>query len=216
MKDVSQKLFEFDNAYRARGIKNLCGVDEAGRGPLAGPVVAGAVIFPEGLCIPGINDSKKLTAAQRDNLFELIKGKAVAFSYILADEKEIDEFNILGASLRAMGRAVEKLEPRAEFVLIDGNKKFQTDIQCETVVMGDGKSLCIAAASIIAKVVRDRIMDELDKEYSVYQWARNKGYPTKEHIMAVLKHGACPYHRKTFLKNIDKWEKNDFYNEKTG
>jgi ribonuclease HII len=216
MKDVSAKLLEFDNIFHRKGITYLCGVDEAGRGPLAGPVVAAAVIFPGDALITGINDSKKLTAAQREKLFEAIKQKAVSFSYSIADEKEIDEYNILGASLRAMSRSVDKLNPAAEFILIDGNKKFQTSIPCEAVVKGDGKSLCVAAASIVAKVVRDRLMDELDKEYPVYQWAQNKGYPTKEHIQAVLKYGACPYHRQTFLKNKDKWEKNDFYNEKAG
>lgn len=216
MKDISAKLLEFDNAYHERGIVNLCGVDEAGRGPLAGPVVAGAVIFPKNVCIPGINDSKKLTAVQREELFELIKEKAISYGYSVADEKEIDEYNILRASLRAMGRSVEKLNPPADFILIDGNKKFDTATPCEAVVKGDGRSLCIAAASILAKVVRDKMMDELDKEYPVYNWAHNKGYPTKDHIQAVLKHGACPYHRQTFLKNKDKWEKNDFYNEKAG
>jgi ribonuclease HII len=216
MRDVSAKLLEFDNTYHAQGITRLCGVDEAGRGPLAGPVVAAAVIFPADVRIAGINDSKKLTSVQREDLYELIRQKAISYSYSVADEKEIDEYNILAASLRAMSRSVEKLDPPAEYILIDGNKKFQTLIPCEAVVKGDGKSLCIAAASIVAKVVRDRLMDELDKEYPVYQWAQNKGYPTREHIQAVLKYGACPYHRQTFLKNKDKWEKNDFYNEKAG
>ncbi len=216
MKDISAKLLEFDNEYHAQGIVNLCGVDEAGRGPLAGPVVAAAVIFPKGVVVPGINDSKKLTAVQREDLFEVIKQKALAYAYSEADHKEIDQYNILSASLRAMSRAVGQLNPSAGFILIDGNKKFETAVPSEAVVKGDGKSLCIAAASIIAKVVRDRIMDELDKEYPVYNWSHNKAYPTRDHIQAVLKYGASPYHRLTFLKNKDKWEKNDLYNEKAG
>ena len=214
-KDVSRQLFDFDASYRSKGYTYLCGVDEAGRGPLSGPVVAAAVILPEDREFPGVNDSKKLTAAQRDALFDMITQNAVAFAYSLGDVEEIDTYNILGASLRAMNRSVRELHVQPDFVLIDGNKKFEIDIPVETVVKGDGKSLCIAAASIIAKVIRDRIMDELDKEYPLYLWKQNKGYPTKEHIQAVLRHGSTPLHRKTFLKNISQWEQNDLYNQET-
>lgn len=214
-KDVPRQLFDFDASYRSRGYTHLCGVDEAGRGPLSGPVVAAAVILPEDREFPGVNDSKKLTADQRDTLFDMITQNAVAFAYSLGDVEEIDTYNILGASLRAMKRSVRELSVQPDFVLIDGNKKFDIDIPVETVVKGDGKSLCIAAASIIAKVIRDRIMDELDKEYPLYLWKQNKGYPTKEHIQAVLRHGSTPHHRKTFLKNISQWEQNDLYNQAT-
>ena len=215
-KDISRQLFEFDESYRRKGYQYICGVDEAGRGPLSGPVVAAAVILPKDREFPGVNDSKKLSAIQRDTLFDMITKNAIAYEYSLSGVEEIDTYNILGASLRAMNRSVRQLQIRPAYVLIDGNKKFDIDIPVETVVKGDGRSLSIAAASIIAKVIRDRIMNDLDKEYPLYLWKQNKGYPTKEHIQAVLRYGSTPHHRKTFLKNITLWEQNDLFNQKTG
>lgn len=198
---------QFDDTHRTPEIITIAGIDEAGRGPLAGPVVAAAVIFPEDFDIDGINDSKQLSAQQREGLYDLICGYAQAFAYDIVSHEEIDRINILQASLLAMKNSVEKLTVKPHKLLIDGNKVFQSTIPCEAIVKGDSKSLSIAAASIIAKVVRDRIMMELDEEYPEYNWKQNKGYPTKEHIEAVKKYGASKYHRKTFVaKFTDQYE----------
>jgi len=191
-----------DKKYLSKKIKYLAGTDEAGRGPLAGPVVAAAVILPIDFYDERINDSKKLSAHLREELFGVIKKKALAYAYTIISQNKIDDINILKASLLAMKRSVEKLKLQPQVILVDGNKSFTYDAEVIPIVKGDSKSLSIASASIIAKVVRDRIMVKLAKEYPYYGWETNKGYPTKEHIEAVLKYGACKIHRKTFLTKI--------------
>jgi len=194
--------YERENELKAQGYKLICGVDEAGRGPLAGPVCAAAVILPEGLENLGINDSKKLSEKKRDKLFDLIKEKAVAYSIATASEKEIDELNILNATFLAMRRAVEGLGVNPDYVLVDGNRLPGTGIKEEAIVKGDAKSISIAAASILAKVTRDRMLLELDKEYPEYGFAQHKGYPTKLHYDMIKEHGVLPVHRLSFLKNL--------------
>ena len=196
--------FEYEEKHRREGYKNICGCDEAGRGPLCGPVVAAAVILPEEIEIEGLNDSKKLTEKKREKLFDIIKEKAIAYAIAEASPEEIDEINILNASMLAMRRAVEALTVKADFALIDGNCSRGFNIPTETVVSGDAKSCSIAAASILAKVTRDRGCIELDREYPMYGIAKHKGYPTKDHMNAVREHGPSPIHRKTFLKFLDK------------
>ncbi len=196
--------FEYENARYTEGYTAVCGCDEAGRGPLCGPVVAAAVILPRDTVIEGLNDSKKLTVKKREALFEVIKEKAVAYAIAEASPAEIDEINILNASMLAMRRAVEALPVKADFALIDGNCSRGFDIPTETVVKGDAKSASIAAASILAKVTRDRQCAELDKEYPEYNIAKHKGYPTKEHMDAVRKYGPAPIYRMSFLKFLDK------------
>jgi len=192
----------FDRKYLSDKIKYIAGTDEAGRGPLAGPVVAAAVILPNNFYDARINDSKKLSAHLREELFSVIKKNALSYGYTVISQNKIDKINILKASLLAMKRSVEKLKIQPDIILIDGNKSFTYDAEVITIVKGDSKSLSIASASIIAKVVRDRIMMKLAEEYSNYGWKTNKGYPTKEHIKAVLKYGPCKIHRKTFLIKI--------------
>ena len=196
--------FEYEEKYYAEGFTAICGCDEAGRGPLCGPVVAAAVILPCGLEIEGLNDSKKLSEKKREALFEVIKEKAIAYAIAEASPAEIDEINILNASMLAMRRAVEALSVKADFALIDGNCSRGFEIPTETVVKGDAKSYSIAAASILAKVTRDRGCAELDKAYPEYGIAKHKGYPTKDHMDAVRKYGPAPIYRKTFLKFLDK------------
>ena len=195
---------DFEKAFLTDEIKVICGVDEAGRGPLMGPVVAAACILPEGIVIEGLNDSKKLTEKKREKLFDIIKKKAIAYAIAEASPEEIDEINILNASMLAMRRAVEALPVKADFALIDGNCSRGFEIPTETVVSGDAKSCSIAAASILAKVTRDRGCKELDEQYPMYGIAKHKGYPTKDHMNAVREHGPSPIHRKTFLKFLDK------------
>ena len=190
----------FDKKYLSNKIKIIAGTDEAGRGPLAGPVVAAAVILPKDFYDERIDDSKKLSAALRQELFGVIKKNALCYAYTIISQNKIDQINILKASLLAMKRSVEKLKVQPDLILVDGNKSFSYDAEVIPIVKGDSKSLSIASASIIAKVVRDRIMIKLAIEYPLYGWERNKGYPTKEHIEAVLKYGACRIHRETFLK----------------
>ena len=196
--------FDIENEKRAEGYKNICGCDEAGRGPLCGPVVAAAVILSPDTVIEGLNDSKKLTEKKRELLFDVIKEKAIAYAIAEASPEEIDDINILNASMLAMCRAVEALEVEADFALIDGNCSRGFKIPTETVVKGDAKSASIAAASILAKVTRDRQCQELDALYPEYNIAKHKGYPTKDHMDAVRKYGPSPIHRKTFLKFLDK------------
>ena len=196
--------FEFEEKKRNEGYAYICGCDEAGRGPLCGPVVAAAVILPEGLIIEGLNDSKKLSEKKREALFDEIKEKALAYAIAEASPAEIDEINILNASMLAMRRAVAALPVKADFALIDGNCSRGFEIPTETVVKGDARSYSIAAASILAKVTRDRQCIELDKEYPEYGIAKHKGYPTKEHMDAVREHGPSPIYRKSFLKFLDK------------
>ena len=196
--------FEYENIKYAAGYTAVCGCDEAGRGPLCGPVVAAAVILPRDIDIPGLNDSKKLTEKKREALFEVIKEKAIAYGVAEASPEEIDEINILNASMLAMRRAVEALSVPADFALIDGNCSRGFSIPTETVVKGDSLSMSIAAASILAKVTRDRGCAELDRLYPEYGIAKHKGYPTKDHMDAVRAYGPSPIHRKTFLKFLDK------------
>ena len=196
--------FEFEERKYAEGYTAVCGCDEAGRGPLCGPVVAAAVILPRGCVIEGLDDSKKLTEKKREKLFDIIKEKAIAYAVAEATPQEIDEINILNASMLAMNRAVEALSVKADFALIDGNCSRGFKIDTETVVGGDAKSYSIAAASILAKVTRDRGCVELDKQYPMYGIAKHKGYPTKDHMNAVREHGPSPIHRKSFLKFLGK------------
>ena len=196
--------FEYEEKHYLEGYTAVCGCDEAGRGPLCGPVVAAAVILPRGLEIEGLNDSKKLSEKKREALFDIIKEKAVAYAIAEVSPKEIDEINILNASMLAMRRAVDALSTKADFALIDGNCSRGFEIPTETVVKGDAKSYSIAAASILAKVTRDRGGIELDKEYPQYGIAKHKGYPTKDHMDAVRKYGPAPIYRMSFLKFLDK------------
>ncbi|MBE6679701.1 MAG: ribonuclease HII [Ruminococcaceae bacterium] len=196
--------FEHEKALRDDGYIAVCGVDEAGRGPLAGPVVAAACILPIDCNIEGLNDSKKLSEKKREALFEEIKEKAIAYSIASASNKEIDEFNILNATMLAMARAIEGLPKAADFALVDGNCIRNFPIPAAALVKGDAKCPSIAAASILAKVTRDRICMDMDKEYPEYNFKKHKGYPTKEHRDLVIKHGPCPLHRRTFLKFMDK------------
>ena len=196
--------YEYEEKHYSEGYTAVCGCDEAGRGPLCGPVVAAAVILPIGLEIEGLNDSKKLSEKKREALFDIIKEKAIAYSIAEATPEEIDEINILNASMLAMRRAVEGLSVKADFALIDGNCSRGFEIPTETVVKGDAKSYSIAAASILAKVTRDRGCVELDREYPEYGIAKHKGYPTKDHMDAVRKYGPAPIYRKSFLKFLEK------------
>ena len=195
-------LWALERACRAGGIGLVCGADEAGAGPLAGAVYAGAVILPDGLALEGLNDSKQVSPKNRDRLFDEIREKAVAWAVAWADEGEIDRINILNARMLAMDKAIHLLDPAPEFALIDGNRNKGITIPNATVVKGDSRSASIAAASILAKVSRDRYMEELDRRYPEYGFARHKGYPTKAHYEALRKYGPCPVHRKTFLKNV--------------
>ena len=189
------------NAY-LRGFTAVCGIDEAGRGPLAGPVCAVAVLLPEGLVIDGLNDSKKLSEKKRELLFPVIQENALAFGIGFADEKEIDEINILQATFLAMRRAFDAMQRRCDYVLVDGNRMPPMPVPGETVVKGDAKSPSIAAASILAKVSRDRVMLEYAKQYPEYQFEKHKGYGTKAHVEALRAFGPSPIHRRTFLKKI--------------
>ncbi len=194
--------YEYENLLKEKGYKAVCGIDEAGRGPLAGPVFAAAVILPDDLGDLGINDSKKLSEKKRDALFDVIKEKAVAWSVGSADEQEIDEINILNATFLAMKRAVEGLSVKPDIALVDGNRKPCTGIEEITLVKGDAKSISIAAASILAKVSRDRYLLELDEKYPEYQFKKHKGYPTALHYEMIKEHGISPVHRLSFLKNL--------------
>ena len=196
--------YSIENTLHNEGYTYVCGVDEAGRGPLCGPVVAAAVILPKDAEIEGLNDSKKLTEKKREKLFDIIKEKAIAYAIAEATPAEIDEINILNASMLAMRRAVEALPVKADFALIDGNCTRGFNIPTETVVKGDAISSSIAAASILAKVTRDRGCIELDRLYPEYNIAKHKGYPTKDHMDAVRKYGPTPIYRMSFLKFLDK------------
>ena len=196
--------YSLEIEYADKGYKVICGVDEAGRGPLCGPVFAAACVLPEGLYIEGLNDSKKQTERKREKLFDVIKENAVAYCISSASVEEIDEMNILEADLLAMRRAIDGLSVRADFALIDGNINRGFDIDTAAIVKGDSKSMSIAAASILAKVARDRLCLELDAEYPQYKIAKHKGYGTKEHIAALFEYGPSPIHRKQFIRFLDK------------
>ncbi len=195
----------FDAGF-AREYGVVCGTDEAGRGPLAGPVVAAAVVLPEGMTIPGLDDSKKLTEKKREALYDVILREAAAYGIAESSPEEIDRINILAASLLAMRRAVEQVRRTIEpdIVLVDGNRPTEFGIPCRTVVKGDGISQSIAAASVLAKVTRDRLMTELDLRYPAYGFAGHKGYPTKEHKLAVYEFGPSPVHRRSFLSFLER------------
>lgn len=187
---------------KANGFSAICGIDEAGRGPLAGPVCAAAVILPFGCEIDGLDDSKKLTEKKREGLFDIIKEQALSYSIALVDHQAIDEINILEATFLAMKSAVEGLNVAADFALVDGNRSKGLDIPHECVVGGDAKSPSIAAASILAKVTRDRLMREYAGKYPEYGFEKHKGYGTKAHYEAILAHGPSPIHRMTFLRKF--------------
>ncbi len=195
--------YEFEKAAVNSGFSCICGVDEAGRGPLAGPVCAAAVILPEGAVIAGLDDSKKLTEKKREKLYDIIKTTAVAYSVAYGTLEEIETVNILEATYLAMNRAIEGLNIKPDFALIDGNRVPRgIKIPCETIVKGDSKSMSVAAASVLAKVTRDRLMLEYDKKYPEYNFKKHKGYGTKEHTELIKQYGPCEIHRLSFLKNI--------------
>ncbi len=192
-----------EKELQAQGYSLICGVDEAGRGPLCGPVVAAACILPPDYDIPELNDSKKLTPKKREKLFEIVKEQAIAYAVASATPEEIDALNILNADMLAMRRAIEALSPAADFALIDGNVVRNIPIPAKAVVKGDAISASIAAASILAKVTRDRICEEDDASYPQYGIKKHKGYPTKDHMDAVRKYGPSPIHRRSFLKFLN-------------
>jgi len=195
-------LFEFDKEFKKEGYNIICGVDEAGRGPLAGPVYACAIIMKEDFIIPEVNDSKKLTEKKREALYDIILENALDWSVASVSEKEIDEINILNATMKAMDMAILGLKVVPDLALIDGNQNRGIKQNNKTIIKGDSKSYNIAAASIIAKVTRDRFIIKMDELYPQYGFKKHKGYGTKEHIENIRKYGSCEIHRRTFLKNI--------------
>lgn len=201
-----ENMWQIEDSFYAQGCQVICGVDEAGRGPLAGPVCAAAVILPKHLEIPGLTDSKKLTDKKRRELFPLIQEQAVAYGIGLSSQEEIDEINILQATFLAMERALSQLDVRPDMVLIDGNRERDFGVPVQTVIKGDSLSANITAASILAKVTRDNLMMELAQQYPQYGFEIHKGYGTKAHYEALRQYGASPIHRRSFLKK--------FYGEK--
>ena len=199
---VEKDWFLYEKEAKNAGYSVVCGVDEAGRGPLAGPVFAAAVILPKNTMIDGLNDSKKLSEKKRELLYDEIKAKAVACNVALATEKEIDEINILNATFLAMRRAVEGLSMRPDFALIDGNRTPELNVPARAIIKGDALSASIAAASILAKVERDRLMKILSEKYPEYSFEQHKGYGTKLHVELIKKHGPSAIHRRSFLRKI--------------
>ena len=195
-------LWELENEIYASGVELICGVDEAGRGPLAGPVCAAAVILPRGLVIEGLNDSKKLSEKKRDELFEVIKESAVSYGIAFATVEEIEELNILSATMLAMNRAIAQLNPKPQLALIDGNRNKEIEINSQCVVKGDSRCADIAAASILAKVTRDRYMLEMAEKYPQYHFDKHKGYGTKLHYEALREYGPSEIHRMSFLRKM--------------
>lgn len=195
-------MWQEESLYREKGYLSICGADEAGAGPLAGPVYAAAVLLPFGMELPGVNDSKQLSEKKREALFPLIQEAAISWAVVSISPQEIDETDILKARLKAMDLAIGQLDPPADFALIDGNRDKGISCPHATVVKGDSKSLNIAAASILAKVSRDRHMVEMDRLYPQYGFAGHKGYPTKAHYEAIRQFGPCPIHRLSFLKKF--------------
>ena len=195
-------LWSFENSVYDEGYSLVCGVDEAGRGPLAGPVCAAAVILPKGLIIPGLDDSKKISEKKRDELFEIIKEKALAYGIAFASVEEIEEYNILAATFIAMNRAISQLNPKPDIALIDGNRTKGIEIESRSVVKGDSKCADIAAASILAKVTRDRYMLEMSEKFPQYYFEKHKGYGTKLHYETIREYGPCEIHRLSFLKKM--------------
>lgn len=200
--------YSIEEEFHKKGFSVICGVDEAGRGPLCGPVVAAACILPQGLHIDGLNDSKKLTEKKREKLFDVICESAIAYSIAQANVEEINSMNILEADLLAMRRAVDGLSLKPDLALIDGNIARDFQISAIPVIKGDALSMNIAAASILAKVTRDRMCIELDRQYPEYGIAKHKGYGTKQHMDALRAYGPCPIHRKQFIRFLDKEVKN--------
>ena len=196
------ELWTLENEIYAGGVKRLCGVDEAGRGPLAGPVCAAAVILPQNCGIEGLNDSKKLTEKKREALFDVICAAAVSYGIAFATVEEIEEYNILGATFMAMNRAVARLDPVPELALIDGNRNTGIQIPSRCIVGGDGKCADIAAASVLAKVTRDRYMRQMAELYPQYGFEKHKGYGTKAHYEAIRAYGPSPIHRPSFLRKM--------------
>ena len=195
--------YSIEKELHDKGYANVCGVDEAGRGPLCGPVYAAACILPDGLVIEGLNDSKKLTEKKREALFDVICENAIAYCIASASVEEIDELNILEADLLAMRRAIDGLSVKADFAIIDGNIARDFQVPAKAIVKGDAKSMNIAAASVLAKVARDRVCIELDRQYPEYEIAKHKGYGTKAHMDALRKYGPSPIHRKKFIRFLD-------------
>ena len=199
---TDSNLYVYEKQARQEGFAAVCGIDEAGRGPLAGPVFAAAVILPERCAIEGINDSKKLSPKKREKLFGEIESGAVAYGIGFATEQEIDRVNILQATFLAMRRAFDALGVRPDLALVDGNRMPALGVETRTIVKGDSLSASIAAASILAKVSRDRLMDQIDEIYPQYGFAKHKGYGTALHVEMLKNYGPCPVHRRSFLKNI--------------
>ena len=197
-----QDMWKIEQSHFDKGVKIICGVDEAGRGPLAGPVCAAAVILPANVEIPGLNDSKKLSDKKRRELYPIIKEKAIAYGIAFADHNEIDEINILQATYEAMRQAIAKLDPQPDLLLNDAVTIPGVEIEQVPIIKGDAKSISIGAASIIAKVTRDRLMEEYDHMFPEYGFASNKGYGSADHIAALKKYGPTPIHRKSFIKNL--------------
>ena len=208
-----QEIQKIERELYQKGVKSICGIDEAGRGPLAGPVVVASVIMPEGSMIEGVNDSKKISEKKREKLYEQIIEEAVAYGVGIIDQNEIDEINILNATKEGLTFCIKELEKdlkeknrgieKPEIILVDALTKIDTDhIPYQSIIKGDAKSYSIAAASIIAKVTRDRIMRQWDEVYPEYGFAKHKGYGTAMHISAIKQYGICPLHRKTFVKNF--------------
>ena len=195
-------LWNIENQFYATGVKLLCGVDEAGRGPLAGPVYAAAVILPRGLPIEGLNDSKKLSEKKREQLFEQICEQAISYGIARAEVEEIEALNILGATFLAMNRAIDQLDPRPELALIDGNRNTGISLASQCIVKGDSQCADIAAASILAKVSRDRYMLQMAEQYPQYHFEQHKGYGTKRHYEALREYGPSPIHRPSFLRKM--------------
>ena len=197
------ELKEIDKSYFKEGYNYICGIDEAGRGPLAGPVVVAAVIMPKDSMIEGVNDSKKVSEKKREKLYELIIEEAISYSVGIVDQNEIDRINILNATKAGLTEAVRTLKVKPELILVDALTNIDTcGVPYQTIIKGDAKSYSIAAASIIAKVTRDRIMREWDKVYPQYGFEKHKGYGTAAHISAIKENGLCPLHRLSFVKNI--------------
>ncbi len=195
-------MWQVESLYREKGHLSICGADEAGAGPLAGPVYAAAVLLPFGVDLPDVNDSKQLSEKKREALFPIIQETAISWAVVSISPQEIDETDILKARLKAMDLAIQKLDPAPDFALIDGNRDKGISVPHATIIKGDSKSLNIAAASILAKVSRDRFMVEQDALYPQYGFAKHKGYPTKAHYEALARYGPSPIHRMTFLKKF--------------
>lgn len=205
-----KNMLQIEDKLYSEGYNLVCGVDEAGRGPLCGPVVAAAVILPKDVYIEGVNDSKKLTEAKREKLYEEIMKNALAVGVGISEVEVIESVNILNATKIAMKQAIDNLSIRPDYVLIDGNQMINIDIKGETVVSGDAKSESIAAASIIAKVTRDRMLYEFDEKYPEYGFCKNKGYGTKIHVQAIGEYGLTPIHRKSFCTKFKKPQINKY------